>query len=577
MVYDHLGNSFKTLKELLAAHNISQSAYYKRRSRGMTLQEILDKEILDRHVVDHLGNTYESLIKMCEHYNIKKDTYKHRLKIGLSVEEALTLEKRKVRRKKTIEDHKGNKFETIIDMCKYWGISVDLYRSRRAYGWSLRDALEVHDKLRKESVDHLGNKYKSIDDMCRYWGIKPSTYQSRIRYGYTLQEALETPVIVRDKNKVINKIEKPKKVTSDIVYDHLGKEFNTSKEMCEYWGISVGAYKSRIKRGWSVKDALTKPIIPKDGAVDHKGNKFKSKAAMCTYWGTSPQTLKNKLEDGYTLEEILENNTKYIEPVDHNNIRYNTVKEMCSHYNISTTTLRSRLYLGLSLKDALTIPTKIYKNKVDHTGKEFRSKKEMCRYWGINETTFTNRMESGKFTLEEALTIKPKHKRIEIIDPKGIKYKSFRKMCEAYNMSPCVVRQRLSKGMELQDALKIYTPINGFNINAFGRQYTSISSIIKDYPYMKFNTLSIRLDTTKRHLVYDIELIVGINSLRNIRFVSVGIDGQARYKVPWHKDYQTTREIIAYKRPDLLTLYDKSHPNGKWNPYKQFNKTENIQ
>lgn len=568
---DNEGKEFNTLKELLKTHNISQSTYYKSKSKGMTLQEILDKEIVDRQVTDHLGNVYKSLTEMCKHYNIKKDTYRYRLRKGLSVQEALTSGRIKNICKKYIEDHKGNKFETIIDMCEYWGISVDLYRSRKLYGWDLKDILEIPDKLCKQSTDHLGNTYRSINDMCRHWGISKSTFQSRLRYGYTLQMALETPVMVKNKNKSVKKPKDTKKIISKPVYDHLGNEFITTKEMCDHWGIDRNLYRNRVTRGWSIGDALTKPVRHKNGAIDHKGNKFKSKIEMCSYWGTSTQTLKTKLEDGYTLQEILENTVKYIEPVDHNNVRYNTVKEMCSHYNISTTTFRNRLHSGLSLKDALTTHTNIYKTHTDHTGKEFKSRKEMCRYWGINIATFANRMKSGKFTLEEALTTEPQRKDIETVDPKGIKYKSFREMCRAYNINPCVVRLRLSKGISLQDALKLYTPINDFSINAFGKEYNRLHDIIEDYPGIRLTTLSNRLNIKEKHWLYDIELLVSVKDLRNVRLKFVGLDGQARYKVSWHEDYQTTREIIAYKRPDLLSLYNKTHPDGKWNPYKRSN------
>ena len=56
---------------------------------------------------------------------------------------------------------------------------------------------------------------------------------------------------------------------------------------------------------------------------------------------------------------------------------------------------------------------------------------------------------------------------------------------------------------------------------------------------------------------------IGLNGIE-LKFI--GLDGQARYKVPWSKELQTMREIIEHERPDLLGLYDSSNPTGKWNP-----------
>ena len=34
----------------------------------------------------------------------------------------------------------------------------------------------------KECVDHKGNKFKSIAEMCRFWHISDKTYRDRIKY-----------------------------------------------------------------------------------------------------------------------------------------------------------------------------------------------------------------------------------------------------------------------------------------------------------------------------------------------------------------------------------------------------------
>lgn len=44
------------------------------------------------------------------------------------------------------------------------------------------------------------------------------------------------------------------------IKDHTGKEFSSITALCEYYGIERKTYCQRIKRGWSVEDALTKAV-----------------------------------------------------------------------------------------------------------------------------------------------------------------------------------------------------------------------------------------------------------------------------------------------------------------------------
>ena len=42
-------------------------------------------------------------------------------------------------------------------------------------------------------------------------------------------------------------------------FDHNGKTYKNREEMAEYYGIGFHVYRSRMKRGWSLKEALTVP------------------------------------------------------------------------------------------------------------------------------------------------------------------------------------------------------------------------------------------------------------------------------------------------------------------------------
>lgn len=129
-----------------------------------------------------------------------------------------------------VYDHLGKKFNSISEMCRYYGVGTRLYYDRINRGYSQKEALEMGIGKRKQKYeiqelakannidvhklayglskgmsiktikdwsdgklvqDHKGNLFKSVSEMCRYYGINQSTYTYRIRKGYSMQEALE--------------------------------------------------------------------------------------------------------------------------------------------------------------------------------------------------------------------------------------------------------------------------------------------------------------------------------------------------------------------------------------------------
>lgn len=73
---------------------------------------------------------------------------------------------------KEVYDHVGNYFSTISGMCKYWGISPDLYIKRLSRGWSQKDALTKARRNRqpviKQIIDENGNVFSSISEMQKF-------------------------------------------------------------------------------------------------------------------------------------------------------------------------------------------------------------------------------------------------------------------------------------------------------------------------------------------------------------------------------------------------------------------------
>lgn len=198
-----------------------------------------------------------------------------------------------------VVDHLGNKFKTDIDMCKHWNVPYKTFKSRIYRGSSLKRALTdpVGQRNSKFVTDHLGNKFNSIKEMCKHWGIPYNNLEIRLKQGWSLKDALEKPLKFSEGNTPVE--------------DHLGNKFNSYQEMCNHWGISYPIFKYRIQR-WDLKKTLETPIREKDSSLvvrDHLGNKFKNKREMCRYWGISHVTFYNRINRGWTLKETLETKT----------------------------------------------------------------------------------------------------------------------------------------------------------------------------------------------------------------------------------------------------------------------------
>ena len=73
---------------------------------------------------------------------------------------------------KEVYDHMGNYFSSLSGMCKYWGISPDLYLKRLSRGWSQKDDLTKARRNRqhviKQIIDENGNVFSSVLEMQKF-------------------------------------------------------------------------------------------------------------------------------------------------------------------------------------------------------------------------------------------------------------------------------------------------------------------------------------------------------------------------------------------------------------------------
>ena len=128
--------------------------------------------------------------------------------------------------------------ENIITILE---IKDELKKRREVFKWVPRDNCKM-----KECEDHLGNKFNSISEMCNYWHINLRTYANRRRLGWTLKKTLTLPIKSRHRGKLCK--------------DHRGNSFESKRKMCKFYNITTWAFSKRIKDGWSLERALMQPM-----------------------------------------------------------------------------------------------------------------------------------------------------------------------------------------------------------------------------------------------------------------------------------------------------------------------------
>ena len=382
---DHLGNVYSSIKDMCAFYKISQDTFNFRLKAGWTLEEALTIPIYKYNssynkCYDHLGNEYKSTQEMCKKYNIDRNTYRNRIKRGWSIEEALTKPTSSLSASK-IQDHLGNEYNSLTEMCKAYKIRINTFRSRIERGSSIKDALTMPVASSTSKIqDHLGNEYRSIKEMCKKYHIADSTYRDRINNGWSVEEALTINIIKKPKKEYITccnndhkSLNKSISKENHLIQDHLGNTYKSIKEMCRKYNIDYNVYDLRIKNGWDLEKALTtstrKQIHRKHSqpVYDYLGKSYANEKAMCKYYNIPWKTFRmrchyKKWPLEKALSEPVSSKNSHYNIQDHLGNSFNSVREMLNYYhnNITNVTYRNRLMRGWTKEEAITIPRDMY-------------------------------------------------------------------------------------------------------------------------------------------------------------------------------------------------------------------------
>lgn len=191
---DHLGNVYPTQGTMCRAYHIPVTNFLKRLERGWTLEQALTgnkkTEWMGVRCKDHLGNEFNSISAMCRYHGTTEAKYRHRIENGRTLEESLMPELTNHKKKKPCKDHLGNEYPSVTAMCSHYGVSKELFATRRnRLGWDLEKALSV--PKHHFCNDGFGRRFSSVKNLCRYHKI---SYQAALAWkkdGFTIEDIVK--------------------------------------------------------------------------------------------------------------------------------------------------------------------------------------------------------------------------------------------------------------------------------------------------------------------------------------------------------------------------------------------------
>lgn len=205
--------------------------------------------------------------------------------------------------------------------------------------------------------------------------------------------------------------------------DHEGNVFQRVKDMAAYWHIYPELLSARWRKGFSLKECLTRPCRKQknprgkgNGCYDHKGRYFPNQVERARWWHTDANLVRARLKSGWNLEKALTTGNKgeqlqeklILQGVfDHTGRLHISKREMCKFWGVRYTLYCTRRLQGMSLADALLTPDDQFQETnrtTDHEGRIFPSITAMCEFWKIPLNTYRYRVRWLFWDKERALT-----------------------------------------------------------------------------------------------------------------------------------------------------------------------------
>jgi len=304
-------------------------------------------------------------------------------------------------------------------------------------------------------ITFRSKKYASVRVLADEFGVDPSVVNRRLKNGWSKEEALG--LVGKD-------VETGEDVNAPVSLEYKGKTFRSVRALAERYNVSASKVRYRLKKGWTVAQAIGhskpparhgKPVkgFAKAGAetkqsfcdvsslLPIKIGKlvFTTATAMAKHYGKNPAKVIGRLRNYWTPEEALElvPHLGVLQPkvkvLTLKGKRYHSASELAAAFSVSPRVVQYRLSQGATPAQAVGLKPwsgKPAAEVVNYDGVEYASHRELCQKLKLNYRVVMAKIHQGE-TLAAAVTSEAARLKTTSVDKKMLASKEKRRLAES--------------------------------------------------------------------------------------------------------------------------------------------------
>lgn len=239
--------------------------------------------------------------------------------------------------------------------------------------------------------------------------------------------------------------------------------YDTLRDAARAYGKNLRDVNRRIKRGYSIEEAVKKPYKQTKIEVVMDGVRYSSVAAVGRAFGVDARRIHDGLRAGMSIEEAVFHaqwKPKRKKVVNVNGIEYSSITEAAIAFGKHRDTIYHRIKSGMTIEEALDQPVQhkriITPLKID--GVVYETLIDAARAFEKNIETVRARLHKGMNVYEALTTPLIKTSVKYSVTLCGVTYESAAEAARVYNMSYPVILSRLRDGWTDEQAFGLIPP-----------------------------------------------------------------------------------------------------------------------
>lgn len=207
-------------------------------------------------------------------------------------------------RRSSIRDHKGHAFHSYEELCDYWGIDINRYKSLLLQGRTVAEALEASN----------GGKWATnAEEASKIFGVNEATANAVLKetHGHSFQSSYDRYKSFCEDHK----LQKGVYLVRYFQIDAIGNIFPNSIEFATYYNMypsevrKISTIRQYSQGRGKTKMNLNKVLEPVNNPAEcnftFKGKQFRNFDCACVYFKHDPNAVRLRMAKGEKLESIL--------------------------------------------------------------------------------------------------------------------------------------------------------------------------------------------------------------------------------------------------------------------------------